>query len=57
MSLVLCQHNRGRLLTVTQCETVISVSGSIPILVPGQKEAAAQQRSVSGYVAENNYLL
>lgn len=57
MSLVSCQHNRGRLLTVTQCETVISFSGSILILVPGQKEAAAQQRSVSGYVEENNYLL
>lgn len=57
MSLVPCQHKSGRLLTVTQCETVISFSGSILILVSGQKETAAQQRSVSGYVAENNYLL
>lgn len=54
MSLVPCQRKRGRLLTVTQCETIISFSGSILILVSGQKEAAAQQRSVSGYVAENN---
>lgn len=57
MSLVPCQHKMGCLLTVTQCETVISFSGSILILVSGQKEAAAQQRSVSGYVAEDNYLL
>lgn len=57
MSLVPRQHKRGRLLTVTQCETIISFGGSILILVSGQKEAAAQQRSVSGYVAENNYLL